>query len=193
MYSFVFVCIWFVFEYIWFLFHWTSMLIAGETWTKDRWTQVESDEDDEELLASRSFERTGQNKTVGCMADGLCCNIWPRAECPAKLWALLWTGELSSPMNWCKGTAENLLGLGMVDLVCKWMFWNGEQAVVFLSLTHAKFNGSSHYGRTGRLFISSWTTKLTGFPAYSSLHPLESTIVPRLTWFWIVWRQSHRS
>ena len=39
-------------------------------------------------------------------------------------------------------------------------------------------------------------SKLTGLPAYNSLHSLESTIrwpVPRLTWFWIVWRQSHRS
>ena len=128
MYSCVFVCIWYVFEYIWFLFDWTSMLVAGETWTKHRRTQVKSDEDDEVLLASRSFERTGQNKTFGCMADGLRCKILDRAECPAKL-----------SINWCKGTAENLLGLGMVDPLCKRMSWNGEQAVVFLSLKHAKF------------------------------------------------------
>ena len=46
---------------------------------------MESDEEDEVLLAARSFERTGQNKTVGCMADGLRCNIWARAVFPAKL------------------------------------------------------------------------------------------------------------
>ena len=57
----------YIFEYIWLLFHLTSMLAAGETWTKRRSIHVDPDEVDEVLLASscRSFKRTGQNKTVG--------------------------------------------------------------------------------------------------------------------------------
>ena len=62
-----------------------TTLVAGETWTRRRRIHLESDEEDEVLLAARSFQRTGQNKTVGCMADGLRCNIWARAVFPAKL------------------------------------------------------------------------------------------------------------
>ena len=34
VYSYVFVCLWYIFEYVWLLFHLTSVLVAGETWTK---------------------------------------------------------------------------------------------------------------------------------------------------------------
>jgi hypothetical protein len=37
------------------------------------------------LLASRSYERSGEEKTAGCLADNLHCNIWARAQEPTKL------------------------------------------------------------------------------------------------------------
>ena len=36
-------------------------------------------------MASRSYERSGEQKTAGCLADNLRCNIWARAQEPAKL------------------------------------------------------------------------------------------------------------
>ena len=76
-----------------------TTLVAGETWTRRRRIHLESDEEDEVLLAARSFQRTGQNKTVGCMADGLRCNIWARAEFPAKLSYELVHGHSGKPVG----------------------------------------------------------------------------------------------
>ena len=76
-----------------------TTLVAGETWTRRRRIHLESDEEDEVLLAARSFQRTGQNKTVGCMADGLRCNIWARAVFPAKLSYELVHGHSGKPVG----------------------------------------------------------------------------------------------
>ena len=76
-----------------------TTLVAGETWTRRRRIHLESDEEDEVLLAARSFQRTGQNKTVGCMADGLRCNIWARAEFPAMLSYELVHGHSGKPVG----------------------------------------------------------------------------------------------
>jgi hypothetical protein len=37
------------------------------------------------MRASRGYERVEEDKTAGCMADGLHCNIWVRVQSPAKL------------------------------------------------------------------------------------------------------------
>jgi len=37
------------------------------------------------MRASRGYERVEEDKTAGCMADGLRCNIWERIQSPAKL------------------------------------------------------------------------------------------------------------
>ena len=37
------------------------------------------------MCASRGYERVEEDKTAGCMADGLRCNIWERVQSPAKL------------------------------------------------------------------------------------------------------------
>jgi len=37
------------------------------------------------FFASRGLEREEANKTAGCMADGLRCSVWARAQFPAKL------------------------------------------------------------------------------------------------------------
>ena len=37
------------------------------------------------MHASRGYERVEEDKTAGCMADGLHCNIWARVQSPSKL------------------------------------------------------------------------------------------------------------
>jgi hypothetical protein len=37
------------------------------------------------FFASRGLEREEAKKTAGCMADGLRCSVWARAQFPAKL------------------------------------------------------------------------------------------------------------
>jgi len=37
------------------------------------------------MRASRGYERVEEDKTAGCMADGLRCNIWTRIQSPAML------------------------------------------------------------------------------------------------------------
>ena len=50
------------------------------------WTRRKRDASGEVLMrASRGYERVEEDKTAGCMADGLRCNIWVRVQSPAKL------------------------------------------------------------------------------------------------------------
>ena len=60
---------------------------AGPVWTRRARRRVDStaEEEPEVFFASRGLEREEAKKTAGCMADGLRCNIWARAQFPAKL------------------------------------------------------------------------------------------------------------
>ena len=51
------------------------------------------------LAASRGYEREEEKKTAGCMADGLHCNIWARAQSSAKLSYELVKGSYSQGRN----------------------------------------------------------------------------------------------
>jgi len=56
-------------------------------WTRRARRRVEcnAEEEPEVFFASRGLEREEANKTAGCMADGLRCSVWARAQFPAKL------------------------------------------------------------------------------------------------------------
>ncbi len=56
-------------------------------WTRRarRRTEGNAEEEPEVFFASRGLEREEAKKTAGCMADGLRCSVWARAQFPAKL------------------------------------------------------------------------------------------------------------
>ena len=56
---------------------------TGEPWYGPG--SIEDGFQGEVLPAMRGYARVEENKTAGCMADGLHCNIWARAQDPAKL------------------------------------------------------------------------------------------------------------
>jgi hypothetical protein len=82
MYLSIWTCIWYLqpkngAELIYVL-----SFFSGEAWPKRR---RDNEPESQVLLASRSYERSGDEKTAGCLADNLHCNIWARAQEPAKL------------------------------------------------------------------------------------------------------------
>ena len=65
------------------LFVGPSSGVTGPVWTKRR--GVGGDIAHEELPATRGYHRVEKAKTEGCIADGLRCNIWARAQSPKLL------------------------------------------------------------------------------------------------------------
>ena len=60
---------------------WLRFALAGPQWTRRK-----RDASGEVVMcASRGYERVEEDKTAGCMADGLHCNIWARVQSPSKL------------------------------------------------------------------------------------------------------------
>ena len=85
----------------------------------------------DDLLASRYWERKEQRKTEGCMADGLRCCIWGRAQSPNTVSLELtkgWTGMYRSHKLGYKGN----LGLAMEDLA--WTAGSGLSEPLMLNL-----------------------------------------------------------
>jgi len=94
------------------------MLVArpGPRWHKRRRTEPaespESTDSEDVLMASRHWDRHEEKKTSGCMADGLRCCIWARAQSPG-------TVSLDLVKGWTNMRKEaplGNLGLAMEDL-----------------------------------------------------------------------------
>ena len=112
----------------------------GPRWHKRRRTdnQTASEESDSSSdsgaplpLASRYWERKEHKKTGGCMADGLRCCIWGRAQSPGTVSLELtkgWTGMYRRHKLGHRGN----LGLAMEDLA--WTAASGLSEPVMLSL-----------------------------------------------------------
>ncbi len=56
-------------------------------WARRARRRVEGNavEEPEVFFTCRGLEREETKKTAGCMADGLRCSVWARAQYPAKL------------------------------------------------------------------------------------------------------------
>jgi hypothetical protein len=113
---------------------------AGPRWHKRRRVDHNTASEDSDsgsdsgsslLLASRYWERKEQKKTEGCMADGLRCCIWGRAQSPGTVSLELtkgWSGMYRSHKLGHRGN----LGLSMEDLA--WTAATGLSEPVMLSL-----------------------------------------------------------
>jgi hypothetical protein len=111
----------------------------GPRWHKRRRTENQSSPEESDsssdssaplLLASRYWERREQKKTEGCMADGLRCCIWGRAQAPGSVLLELtkgWTGLYRSHRLGYRGN----LGLSMEDLA--WTANSGLSEPVMIS------------------------------------------------------------
>jgi hypothetical protein len=86
---------------------------TGPLWTRRARRRVEgnADEEPEMFFASRGLEREEVKKTAGCMADGLRCNVWARAQYPAKL-SYTWVFGTST----CQRGQSRWNGLTLHDL-----------------------------------------------------------------------------
>ena len=85
--------------------------LTGPTWMKHRRVGCEIVE--EELPAMRGYHRVEEAKTEGCMADGLRCNIWARAQIPKSL-----TYSLMKGGNF-PGLRRGACALQLTDVVWK--------------------------------------------------------------------------
>ena len=127
------------------------------------------------MRASRGYERVEEDKTAGCMADGLHCNIWVRVQSPAKL-----SYELVKRGN-CRGRKK---GFHMHELA--WnegvplpIPWWREDHPILKSSERRSYTLSS---------IFTWT----GFKAFSYPLPMAGTISLTLHIFSVSstdWRQ----
>ena len=104
----------------------------GPRWNKRRRTGNQTDSEGSDsssdsgaplLLASRYWERKEHKKTEGCMADGLRCCIWGRAQSPGTVSGMYRSHKLRYRGN---------LGLSMEDLA--WTAASGLSEPVMLSL-----------------------------------------------------------
>ena len=72
--------------HLFFLFIYSAIRLTACPLAEPQWTRRKRDVSGELVMrASRGSERVEENKTAGCMADGLRCNIWERIQSPAKL------------------------------------------------------------------------------------------------------------
>jgi hypothetical protein len=97
-------------------------LLTGTTWYKRRRTgpasqasdQQEEEENAENVLkASRHWERREEDKTEGCMAEGLRCNLWARAQSPE-------TVSLTLTKGWTRLSYATRGNLGMTLEDLRW-------------------------------------------------------------------------
>ncbi len=94
---------------------------AGPRWHKRQRTEPAHDSDYEScdadsdpgsvLCAARHWRRSGDNKTEGCMAAGLRCSVWARAQSPGTI-------SLSLTKGWTQlsEAKRGNLGIAMQDL-----------------------------------------------------------------------------
>jgi hypothetical protein len=97
--------------------------VAGPRWHKRRRTEDETSnsetddstssdsESENDLKASRHWDRNESKKTAGCMADGLLCNMWSRAQSPGST-----TLSLVKGLWRVKEARRGNMGLTMQDL-----------------------------------------------------------------------------
>ena len=72
--------------HLFFLFIYSAIRLTACPLAEPQWTRRKRDVSGELVMrASRGYERVEEDKTAGCMADGLRCNIWERIQSPAKL------------------------------------------------------------------------------------------------------------
>jgi hypothetical protein len=95
-------------------------MITGPTWYKRHRTgpasqtaeEQEAEENAENVLkASRHWERREEDKTEGCMAEGLLCNLWVRAQSPETVSLTLTKGW--TRLSYAK---RGNLGIALQDL-----------------------------------------------------------------------------
>jgi hypothetical protein len=88
------------------------MNLSGPVWTKRRRSGGAIEE--EVLPASRGFLKEDEDKWEGCVAQGLHCNIWNRAQSPKLL-----TYTLRKGSGHCPGARRGVWAFQLNDVMWK--------------------------------------------------------------------------
>ena len=131
--------------------------LTGPMWMKHR--RVGCEIVAEELPAMRGYHRVEEAKTEGCMADGLRCNIWARAQTPKSLtYSLMKGGHFP-------GLRRGACSLQLTDIVWK----PGMQ----LARPHWRVEHPTWITWEPSWFTFLWVITMTGFNQFSCLHQTE--------------------